>query len=89
MNGKTEVCKLKLKLSIFVTKVFQVVAKNAPVKKQYITANKTIFMNKLYASFFVLGLTASLLQSRYEEAVCFLTLSSQIFLIPIWSTSEG
>ena len=39
MNGKTEICKLKLKLSIFVTKVFQVVAKNAPVKKQYITAN--------------------------------------------------
>ena len=34
------------------------------------------------------GSTASRLQSHYDEAVCFLPLSSQKFLVLIWSTSE-
>ena len=36
-----------------------------------------------------LFLTVSRLQSHYQEAVYFLTLSSQIFLVLIWSTLEG
>ena len=35
------------------------------------------------------GSTASRLQSHYKEAVNFLPLSSQKFLVLIWSTSEG
>ena len=45
----------------------------------------TIFM----APFYQWGLTASKLQSHYEEAVYFLPQSSQKFLVLIWSTSEG
>ena len=40
------------------------------------------------ASFYEWGSTASRLQSSYEEAVYFLPLSSQIFLVLIWSTWE-
>ena len=36
-----------------------------------------------------LFLTVSRQQSHYQEAVYFLALSSQIFLVLIWSTLEG
>ena len=40
------------------------------------------------APFYGWGSTASRLQSQYEEAVYFLPLSSQKFLVLIWVTSE-
>ena len=41
------------------------------------------------APFYGWGWTASRLQNHYEKAVYFLLLSSQKFLVLIWSTSEG
>ena len=41
------------------------------------------------APFNGLGLIPPRLQNHYEEAVYFLQLSSQKFLVLIWSTSEG
>ena len=41
------------------------------------------------APLFGWGSTASKLQSHYDKAVYFLPLSSQIFLVLIWSTLEG
>ena len=41
------------------------------------------------APFYGWGSTASMLQSHNEEAVYFLLLSSQKFLVLIWSISEG
>ena len=40
------------------------------------------------APFYIWGSTASRLISHYEESVYFLPLTSQIFLVFIWYTSE-
>ena len=45
---------------------------------------------KLYAPFFYgWGLTASRIQSHYEETVYLTPISPQKFLVIIWLTSEG
>ena len=41
------------------------------------------------ALFYGWGSTASRLRNHYQEAVYFLSLSSQKFLVLIWSTFEG
>ena len=40
--------RLKYRLIIFATKIFQTLVKNRPSKSQYIKANKTVFMKKTW-----------------------------------------
>ena len=48
-----------------------------------------LFIKNFMVTFYGRGSTAERLQSHYENAVYFLPLSSEKFLVPIWSTSEG
>ena len=48
-----------------------------------------LFIKNFMVTFYGRGSTAERLQSHYEDAVYFLPLSSEKFLVPIWSTSEG